>query len=141
MVQLSEPTIIVAIITVIGAITVAIIGASKYGKRKAETNLFSEFRQSATLMQESYKETIADLRTDKEIIRGERDALQQEHIVLKQELATTRKERDKALEQLEQFQKDFDKMKDEIQSNTTEIALIKDMFCLNAKSCKNNLKK
>ena len=109
MIQISEPAIVVAIISVVGAIITAAIGASKYGKRKAETNLFNEFRISSTQMQESYRETIVDLRSDKLILK---------------------KERDDAVDALELFKLDFNKMKDMVQENTTQIALMVQQLCL-----------
>jgi len=135
MVQVSEPAIIVALITVIGAIITAIIGASKYGRRKAETSLFAEFRASSTAMQDSYKETIADLRSDKEIIKVEREVMHEERNKMREQRDIALAQRDKAIEELGNFKKDFDKMKDMVQANTTEIEIIKDLFCIDAKIC------
>ena len=122
MIQLSSPAIIVSIITTIGLIIVAIIGASKYGKRKAETNLFAELRNSTSALLDSSRETITDLRTTIIYIRAERDKAIEE--------------RDRAMEELDHFKKDFQKMKDFVQANTIEIALIKEGYCAEAKICK-----
>jgi len=122
MIQLSSPAIIISIITTIGLIITAIIGANKYGKRKAETNLFTELRNSTSAMLDSSRETITDLRATIVYIRAERDKAIEE--------------RDKALEELEHFKKDVQKLKDFVQANTIEIALIKEGYCAEAKICK-----
>ena len=122
MIQVSSPVIIAAVITVTGAIITAIIGASKYGKRKAETNLFAELRNSTTALLDSSRETITDLRGTIAYVRLERDKAIEE--------------RDKAMEELDHFKKDFQKMKDIVQANTIEIALIKEGYCAEAKICK-----
>ena len=121
MIQVSSPVIIAAVITVTGAIITAIIGASKYGKRKAETNLFAELRNSTSAMLDSSRETITDLRATIAYVRLERDKAIEE--------------RDKAIEELNQFKKDFQQMKDIVQTNTVEIALIKEGYCAKAKKC------
>lgn len=130
MITLSEPIVLVSIITAIATITAAIIGASKYGKRKAETNMFSEFRVASETMQKTYQETIKDLRNDKEVLKTDNQQLYKE----KEEI---KRQRGEALRKLEQFMIDFDKMKNLIQQNIAEIALIKDKMCLNAPICSN----
>ena len=122
MIQVSSPIIIAAVIAGIVAIITAIIGASKYGKRKAETNLFAELRNSTTALLDSSRETITDLRGTIAYVRLERDKAIEE--------------RDKAMEELDHFKKDFQKMKDIVQANTIEIALIKEGYCAEAKICK-----
>jgi len=135
MIQVSSPVIIAAVITVIGAIITAIIGASKYGKRKAETNLFAELRNSTSAMLDSSRETIIDLRATIEYVRAERETMHEERNKMREQRDKAIEERDKAIEELNQFKKDFQQMKDIVQTNTVEIALIKEGYCAKAKKC------
>jgi len=122
MIQLSSPAIIISIITTVGLIITAIIGASKYGKRKAETNLFAELRNSTSALLDSSRETITDLRATIVYVRAERDKAIEE--------------RDRAIEELDLFKKDFHRMKDIVQANTVEIAIIREASCIKSKVCK-----
>jgi len=133
MITISTTYILVAFITAFATVIAAVIGASKYGKRKAETNMFAEFRASSVLMQESSRDTIIDLRATNKYVIAEREVMHTERNQMREQRDKAIEQRDEAISELDCFKKDFDKMKDLIQSNTAEIELIKLNFCIDGK--------
>lgn len=99
---MSDPAIIVAIITGVCLIIASFVGGGKYFKAKAEISYFQEFKDATKAIQDSYKETVVDLRVDKEHLKTERDG----------------------------FRASLERISETVQTNTIDIALFKGQRCL-----------
>ena len=98
---MSEPTIIVALISGVCLIIASFVGAGKYFKLKAENGYFNEFKEATKAIQDSYQATVKDLRVDKEHLKNERD----------------------------DFRNSLERISGIVQTNTIEIALLKGQRC------------
>lgn len=141
MVQVSEIQIIVAAIVASGTIIAAVIGTSRYAKRKAEASLYKDSLDASHQMITEQRKYIDTQTKDKESIRKERD-------LLHEDIKKVRKERDMALDKLDQINLEFMRVKNVVQTMMIQMELIsgenkkmKELFCIDAPICINKKSK